>query len=179
MKRFWIAVLAVFLVFTLFGCAKQESIYTVSKNGTMYRVDTEKKAIYDTLYTYRYELSGDSSSFNITITYPNGSTYWYSKSDSRGQGGWSDDYSETAYVPGDTLVAIVQENMSQPANIGGILGGLLLIAVGLLNVIAPQMLWYLGYGWRYKNAEPSDAAISFGRISGGIAIVIGIVFLFV
>lgn len=179
MKRFWIAALALFLAFALFGCAKTESTYTVTKNGTTYRVDTQKQAIYDTLYTYQYQLSGNSSSFSITITYPNNSTYWYSKSDGRGQGGWSDDYSEAVYAPGDTLVAVMQETMSKPANVGGIFGGLLLIAVGILNLVAPQALWYLGYGWRFKNAEPSEAAISFGRISGAIVIIIGIVFLFV
>ena len=76
-------------------------------------------------------------------------------------------------------MAVMQETMSKPANVGGILCGLLLIAVGILNLVAPEALWYLGYGWRYKDAEPSEAAISFGRISGAIVIVIGIVFLFV
>lgn len=55
-----------------------------------------------------------------------------------------------------------------------ILVGLFCVIAGLVNVISPETGWYLSRGWRYKNAEPSDAALLWGRIGGVVAIVIGI-----
>ncbi|KEO84154.1 DUF6199 family natural product biosynthesis protein [Tumebacillus flagellatus] len=55
---------------------------------------------------------------------------------------------------------------------------LIIILIGVLNVLFPQAAWYLRAGWQFKNAEPSDAALIMGRVSGVIAILIGIVFLF-
>jgi hypothetical protein len=51
---------------------------------------------------------------------------------------------------------------------------IIFIIVGALNVIYPRAAWYMKYGWQFKNAEPSDAAIIMIRIGGIIAIVIGI-----
>ena len=52
---------------------------------------------------------------------------------------------------------------------------LLLFIVGIWNTFFPYYSWYLSYGWRYKNVEPSDIAINFTRISGVIMIVISVV----
>ncbi|HEY2839858.1 MAG TPA: DUF6199 family natural product biosynthesis protein [Pirellulales bacterium] len=42
----------------------------------------------------------------------------------------------------------------------------------LLSVISPRTVWYLRYGWRYKNAEPSDLSLVVTRISGVLGIVL-------
>ncbi len=55
--------------------------------------------------------------------------------------------------------------------------GILLMIIGLFNLISPQTGWYLSYGWRFKDAEPSDAALVMARIGGGIAILIGVILL--
>ncbi|WP_435169760.1 DUF6199 family natural product biosynthesis protein [Paenibacillus glycanilyticus] len=55
--------------------------------------------------------------------------------------------------------------------------GVIFIVLGILNLLYPRAGWYMQYGWRFKNAEPSDAALVMGRISGIIGIAIGI-FLF-
>ena len=54
---------------------------------------------------------------------------------------------------------------------------LLLCGVGIFNLAAPKASWYLSYGWRFKDAEPSDAAITLSRIGGAIAVVIGVIML--
>ena len=56
--------------------------------------------------------------------------------------------------------------------------GILLMIIGLFNLISPRTGWYLSYGWRFKDAEPSDAALVMARIGGGIAILIGVILLF-
>ena len=56
---------------------------------------------------------------------------------------------------------------------------LLLCGVGIFNLAAPKASWYLSYGWRFKDAEPSDAYMAIARIGGAIALVIGIIMLIV
>ena len=60
-----------------------------------------------------------------------------------------------------------------------IIVGIVVILVGIFNLADPYHAWYLRDGWRYKDAEPSDAALLMGRISGGIAIVLGVICFFV
>jgi hypothetical protein len=48
------------------------------------------------------------------------------------------------------------------------------IIIGALNVMYPRVSWYMKSGWQFKNAEPSDLALIMIRISGIIAIGIGI-----
>ena len=57
--------------------------------------------------------------------------------------------------------------------------GLLLIALGIWGAAAPRSVWYLSYGWRFKNAEPSEAALLAERLGGGVAVVVGIILCFV
>ena len=57
--------------------------------------------------------------------------------------------------------------------------GLFAIVIGLVNVVSPETGWYLSHGWKYRDAEPSDAALTWGRVSGVIAIIIGIICFFV
>ena len=179
MRRLLIILLAMLLTVSLFGCAKQETVYTVNKNGVEFQVDREAKTISDGKNTYKYEFSGDSSSYHAKITYPDGSWYSYSKSGYSGSGSWSLDYKEAKYVPGDTLIDIVAENTPRKQSAGMFFGKLILIALGLFELLAPEASWYISHGWKYKDAEPSEAALAFTRISGGIVIAAGIILLFV
>ncbi len=177
MKRFRMIMLALLLSLSLLGCAAKQTNYTVTVRGTQYAVDTVQKTITEGENVYRYKVSGGSS-FGATITYPNGATYSYSQSGTSGISSWSDDYAEDVYTPGNILVDILQEDAPKRTDPAKVLAGLILVAVGVFDVIAPRVSWYLGYGWRYKNAEPSDAALVFARIGGAIVIVIGIALLF-
>lgn len=53
------------------------------------------------------------------------------------------------------------------------------IGIGLFNILAPNAAWQLNYGWRFKNAEPSDAAIEMSRIGGIVAIIVGVLIFFI
>ena len=57
--------------------------------------------------------------------------------------------------------------------------GVIAIILGIISLVSPETAWYLSYGWRYKNAEPSDVALIMERIGGGVGILLGIVILFV
>lgn len=177
MKRCLTILAVLMMLLTLFACAKQSSTYTITKDNTEFRVDLEKNTISDETNTYQYEYSGNSSSYRIVIIYPNGSSYWYNKSGSAGNGGWSDDYDEDAYVNGDTLRDVVLAKAPKEVSPGKILGALVLAALGVVDIACPKVTWYLGYGWRFKDAEPSEAALIFARIGGAVAIVLGVILL--
>jgi hypothetical protein len=54
--------------------------------------------------------------------------------------------------------------------------GLLLMGLGAVNFFLPEIPFYLRYGWAVENAEPSDAYITWTKIGGALAAVLGLVF---
>ncbi len=190
-KRLCVVFLMLLMVVSVIGCSEQKTIqettqktvYETNINGIALQVDTVKKTISDGEYTYQYDFSGDSSSYKVNIIYPNWSSYWWNESGSGGSGGWSGDYDVGTYIHGDALVRAVAAaegvdvKDADEGNFGRVLVGLILIAFGAFELFAPETAWYLSRGWAYKNVEPSDAALTFSRIGGGIAIFMGIGFL--
>lgn len=53
--------------------------------------------------------------------------------------------------------------------------GFLFIISGLIAAISPYSAWYLSHGWRFKNAEPSDLALSTERIVGIVLVIAGFI----
>jgi len=56
--------------------------------------------------------------------------------------------------------------------------GLVLVVIGAINAISPETGWHMSDGWKYKNAEPSEEALLWGRIGGIVTIIIGFVIMF-
>lgn len=176
-KRMFI--LLIFVMLSLCACSAAETVYTVVKNEISYVVDRENQTISDGTHTYQYEFSGNTDDYNVDIVYPDGSTYWFNKSGFSGYGGWSDDYDEDKYVDGDTLCDVLLEKAPKKTNSGKFVGAIIMAAVGIFNIVSPHTVWYLEYGWRYKDAEPSDMALGFNRVVGVIAIIVAVILLFV
>lgn len=170
--------LLVIVSMILLLCACGSKTYTVEKNGKTYTVDTENGTVSDGACTYGYVWSGDQ----VTITYPDGSTYWqeFSKTSGAGAswGGWSEDYGPGPYADGYDLARLLLEEQPDPNRGSHILMALVLFAVGIFSAAAPRAAWELSHGWQYKDAEPSDAALAFNRLSGAVCILIGIFLLF-
>ena len=184
MRKTVLFLLTLTLLLSLCACSSSEPVtsHTVQINGKDYEVNFENSTVTDGRHTYEYEFSGDSESYSIDIIYPNGSTYYWNQSGYSGHGGWSDDYNESLYVDGDTLcdVIVAAEDVYAPkaANPGKVFAIILLIGLGLMNIADPNIAWYLEYGWRYKNAEPSQLALAVNRISGVIAVIVGVILIF-
>jgi hypothetical protein len=53
--------------------------------------------------------------------------------------------------------------------------GVLLLAAGIANVAFPQAMWWLSEGWKFQNAEPSDLALTVGRIGGVILLIVSFI----
>lgn len=95
-----------------------------------------------------------------------------------GSGGWSDDYDANRYVDGDLLCDILIQKALKAVNPDKVIGIIILLAIGILNIASPYTAWYLGYGWRYKNAEPSDSALGLNRVVGVFAVLVAVVMIF-
>lgn len=164
---------ALVILLLLCACSSNESgVKQVEYGGKTFVVDTEAGTITFDDQVYRYEGSGKSAEF----TYPDGSTFWWRQQGNMGHGGWSADYDLGAhgYISGDTLLEVLRElEPSTVKNGEQFLAGVVLVLVGAVNAIAPAMVWAMSYGWRFKNAEPSDAALVIYRFGGIVACVIG------
>ncbi len=172
----------------LAGCKKEPlpTVYTVYSYGAPYTIDTQGCTISDGTYTYGYEYAASGSS--VSFTYPDGNVYsaGIQSANSSGAGGVSAgaisadyDYSSGYTDPLTLYRALTSPRETEKASDTNPLVALLLCGVGIFNLAAPKASWYLSYGWRFKDAEPSDAAITLSRIGGGIAIVIGVIMLIV
>jgi len=187
MKKTFLLFLCVLFAISMCSCSSSENgtsrTYTVNKYGTDYVVDPDNGTISDGTHIYQYELSGNSSGYSIHITYPDGSSYWWNmhKSGSlmTGEGGWSDNYEENRYVDGRILCDVLEEDVPKERNSKNILFVLVLLIFGIFNTVSPHTAWYLEYGWRYKNAEPSDAALVLNRLGGIAAIIVAVIIIFV
>ncbi|GGI11530.1 DUF6199 family natural product biosynthesis protein [Gottfriedia solisilvae] len=54
-----------------------------------------------------------------------------------------------------------------------ILFPILFIIWGVIGVLFPRIWWYVGEGWKFKNVEPSSAALIMARIGGILALIVG------
>ena len=96
-------VLTFLLLLLLTGCREKPSlIRTVTYMDQEYTLDQEKQTITHSGDVYHYQFSGNE----ITLEYPNQATY--SQTDYGGSiaSGWTENYDDARYVPGDVLIGI-------------------------------------------------------------------------
>ena len=181
MKRTLLWVLTVLLGLSLCGCAKtgETAVCTVERGDTVYTVDKENGTIADGENIYHYELDSlGSGGWKIMVTYPDGSTYWWEETENSGTGRCSADFDSEKYPDAMTLAKVLKAAQPERMRSGNPVLGLLFLAVGLFNTIAPGKSWYLCRGWYYKNAEPSDTALFVYRAGGVLAVIVGVLLFF-
>ena len=185
MGRVSLLLLSLFLVLLLAACGGKETSdsYTVTRGDTVYTVDRVEKTIFDGTNTYRYTFAGDAEAYSVNITYPDGSTYYWDQGRSNGvasvgQGGWSEDYDPDRYVSGETLRSVLVAGAPAYKEPKNVLVIIVLLAVGVFNVAAPRAAWYISKGWQFKDAEPSDLALTVSRGSGIVALIVAAVLIF-
>lgn len=183
MKKVLVFFLSMLFAVCLCACSPKSTANPVTIDGVSYVVDHENRTISDGTNIYQYTFSGNSSSHSIEITYPDGSTYWRGEQDngglSFGSGGKSKDYDKDRYVDGETLYDVLMIKTPPKTNSGNFLLGILVLAGGIFYTASPHTAWYLQYGWRYKDAEPSDLVLGLNRAGGVIGIIVGVVLFFV
>ena len=179
MKHFRILLPLLILALLLSACgstSQEPYEYTFSRNGQIktLHINPEAQTILDGTTVYRYTVEEGSNQTYYEIVYPNGGRYYWTATKHGGQGGWSDGYNDRLYLSGDILVDALQVNRPRE-KVGNFGLGLLLMGLGAVNFFLPELPFYLKYGWAVENAEPSDAYITWTKVGGVIAAVLGLV----
>ena len=175
MKRIILILLALLCCRTMIRCSQKPSTTVYEKDG--YTVDLDAGTITKGEDIYTFSISGNGNQSNINIIYPNGASYFFQWTGNSGHGGWSDDYDPDRYADGDFLMDLVSFVPPAEKRSGNPVLGLVLIVAGLADAISPSTVWYFSYGWRFKNAEPSEAALVFGRLFGIFCVILGLILL--
>ena len=189
MKRTVALLLLVVMVITLSACStgpRGTEFQTVEHNGNvvMLTFDYDEKTITasnkwnDTgkaNEVYRYEYDGG----NITITYPNGAVWIEAPTSTGAAISWDDNYDPQRYIEGDVFATYLKQAYMSPQIREGIVGigfaCLIMAAVGVVMFVVPEELIEMKYGWRFKNAEPTEFAIWEVRIGGIVVVIVAVV----
>ena len=168
----------VLALFFFTACTEKSPVqtsYSIEHAGKTFVIDAANQTITNNDDVYAYSFSGNTT----TITYPHGSTYFRTTSGNGWAGGWSDDYDETKYIPGGVLMDVLYRGRGDEKDSSGPSPflAILLIAAGAFNAAKPRTAWYLGYGWRFKDAEPSELALGVERVVGVVVLIIGVIML--
>ncbi len=175
MKKLLLILVLVFTMLLGSCSAQNKDTYDVTFQNRTFTVNTINKTITYEGQAYRYEVNGST----VTITYPDNSEYWWTQQKNGGHGGWSDNYDENEYIPGPDLIAVLTSETPSNKSQKNYFLIVLFIALGLWNVVSPYTSWYLSHGWKYKNAEPSEAVLIVSRIAGGILVLAGVILIFI
>ena len=189
MKRTVALLLLVVMVITLSACStgpRGTEFQTVEHNGNIVILtfDYDEKTISasnkwnDTgkvNEVYRYEYDGG----NITITYPNGAVWIESPTSTGAAISWDDNYDPQRYIEGDVFAMYLNRAYMSPQIREGIVGigfaCLIMAAVGVVMFVVPEELIEMKYGWRFKNAEPTEFAVWEVRIGGIVVVIVAVV----
>ena len=175
MKKTISIVLCLLLVLLMVGCAKEDigKVKRINKNGIQFTVDTENHTIEDGSLTYSYAINGSE----IVIRYPDGQTYTWKESNGIGTGSTSLDFDYSTHMEPSTLLSVIEDahNTSSKTTHKNTGVGIILLLIGAVYAVWPKKLWFISWGWRYKNAEPSDLAIGVFRVVGVIVGIIGLI----
>lgn len=168
--------LVLLLTLILSSCSvKNEDTYDVTLQNNTFSIDKVNKTILHEGQPYKYNINGTT----ITITYPDNSKYWWTQQNNGGYGGWSDNYDESKYVSGNILIEVLADEIPTNKSEKKYFLIIILLTLGIWNTVSPYSSWHLSYGWRYKNAEPSEVAITIVRIGGILLILISVIFIFI
>ena len=195
-KRISMFLLAALLLASLCACAEKKTQsalepYTTGWDGAVYTItpiDNDKGTISDGTNTYSYQYDAAGSSYSVTFTYPDGETYRCVENGGTSSGAvfssgsTSLDFDFDKYPDGMTLKRVLERSPSaknekkSTKNVGLIF---FLLVIGVINTAWPQATWYLDVGWKVKDAEPSDAALIWGRVVGVALLIIAAVMIIV
>ena len=187
MKRVLVFLMVLCILF-LSGCGSTapKEPYEGYYNGSTYVVDEANCTVTMDGNTYTYTLSvTPRQGAELKLTYPDGT--WSSSSGRVGKYGISITGTDSLgfehgrYLSCDALWRALDVDERIEGNAGGVgymLLGVVLALVGFFQFCSPETVWTFNWGWRFKNAEPSDLALSMGRLGGALTIVLGIILFF-
>ena len=124
-------------------------------------------------YSYRYSTSG--SGYSVTFSYPDGESYTWTENGSSGTGSASMEFDFAKYPSGMELNGVLSRTHPNVQKEKPVAVILVLLFVGAFNAAWPTGAWYLEVGWKFRDAEPSDAALGWNRASGVLALIVAVI----
>ena len=179
MKRTIAMFLIAVLLLSLTACGPRkrtgrEDVY-LEEAGVTVTIDYDAEVIQYGSDRYTYTVTRDY----CVLHYPNGADYWdygfYHTPD--------EDYDPERYLPAELLLPLLEHQQAAMSrnrsglDITAILSFILLLCLGLWGVIAPESMAFLRGGWRFRNAEPTEWAISMERVTGIFFLIMALVLL--
>ena len=176
MKRMLLCLLTAVLVLFLCACGKP-AVYDVHLDEGTFTVDTVNETITHEGISYRYDLREYGNAVTVDLTYPDGSTYFWSRTGSIAYGGGSANYDENRYVDANTLLDVLAEDApiwKEDQSGKFIIIGLIALPIGLFCFFAPETAWLLEHFWWVKGGEPTEFALLVTKGSGILAVLVGL-----
>lgn len=188
------------MVLSLTACGGSKRVW-IDRYGYECAIDYENGifSIYknqEELAEIPFTVTVNGNNYHCEVTFPDGTSYWEKQKLQNGMNtiimpkvgedyGYSDGYVEVKQlIKGDYIVDEIVENYEKAEEqtvsfpIGRIFLAIVVGLIGLLQVCAPEAMWFLNRGWRFKNAEPSEAGLAASRISGAFVMVLAVIILF-
>lgn len=172
----------------LLSCSRQEEpasnlIEGMDVNGVQYCIHLEKQTAKIAENEFSYSLTGDYEAYNLSVIGPNKERIEFQGGESGSAGRFGDGIDFKILDQVHILENVLVENVLKPSqsshNFGSIIVGVFFIGIGILYAINPRFVFDISEGWRYKNLEPSDLALTINRVIGIVIIVIGIIVIFI
>lgn len=185
MKKTLILILSALFALGLTSCGEGRdvtAVHTPSINGAIYTVNTEDCTVSDGEHTYSYEYMEFSDGYRISVNYPDGSSWYRQEHGDSVQSGQSESYGPGEYAPGEKIYALILDSLQDVSPAHSVSGWriflvVMLLCSGAVGLFAPQAVWQLKCGWRFKEAEPSGAALFVNRAIGAVCLIAGLLLL--
>ena len=183
MKKVVLLVVCMLLLLSLCACSGSKEPYTVKEGWRTFEIDPEVGTISHKEDVFRYDISNDPDGYTLTITYPDGSTYFVKQqefnSGTHRTSGHSEDYDAMRYVDGGILYNALENELPAPLFPGNPVLGFILIILGALLILIPKLFWWLKIGWLLNDAQPAKYTLIVFQVIGVLTILFGIIKLFI
>ena len=175
MMKKWLLFCLTALCLFLFAACSQPVEYSAQINGRIpagHRFpDHFRRGQYLFLYRFRHQRP-----YTVVISYPDGTSYVWEQSDGAAAAGGGPDWRmNTSMMSTEAPFAICCHDAARPSQLRSNYYSGYPCRPRLFNIIRPRTAWFLDSGWKYKDAEPSDMALSAHVIGGILALVIAVI----
>ena len=109
---------------------------------------------------FKYSVEGYKGGYSLSVTYPNGAGF---KREENHDLASTEDYGLTY---NQDLIQSFAETILVKKTPMYLVGGVLLMLIGVTSFFAPQFVFYMMYGWRFRISDASNFMIGVTRIEG-------------
>lgn len=166
----------------LTGCANTAAPGEYEAGGVSLTVNHEFSRVTDGQHVYNFTREDIGDGEKIVITYPNGVQYYRTNDRAmvaEGLIGGLEDTDISGYIDPDILFDAICDQRSgggfSMEKLPVFLLGAAFLIFGIFSIGNAEGAWRANIGWQFKDAEPSDLALSMTTVGGVVLLLVGIV----